>query len=113
MIYLAYFFFGLAAFFAIFGALGTLFMPDVYTRLQASGLCATTSVVSVLLGSMFWADFGPMTGRLFVIFLFFLISSPTTSHIVGRYAWRQGMIPWRRPVRWGTLSVDRREDEDD
>lgn len=113
MIYVAYFFFGLAVFFGVVGSIGTLLMPDAYTRLQAGSLCGTTSVVSVLIGSMFWADFGPLTGRLVVLFLFFLISSPTSTHIVARYAWRRGVIPWRRPVRWGTLSVDPGEDESD
>lgn len=113
MIIVSYVFFGLAVFFSVVGSLGTLLMPDTYTRLQAGSLCATTSVVSVLIGSMFYADFGPMTGRLVVLFLFFLISSPTSTHIVGQYAWRQGVIPWRRPVRWGTLPIDLSEDEDD
>lgn len=113
MIYVAYLFFGLAIFFSFVGAMGTLLMPDTYTRLQAGSLCGTTSVVSVLIGSMFYADFGPMTGRLVVLFLFFLISSPTSTHIIARYAWRRGVIPWRRPVRWGTLPLDLSEDEHD
>lgn len=107
----SYLFFGLAALFAVVGALGTLLMPDVYTRLQVGSLCSTTAVVSVLIGSIFWVDFGPMTGRLLVLFLFFLVSGPTSTHIIGRYAWRRGVLPWRRPVRWGTIHS--REDEDD
>lgn len=115
MIYVSYLFFGLAIFFAVVGSFGTLLMPDVYTRLQASSLAGTTAVVSVLIGSIFWVELGPMTGRLLVIFLFFVISGPTSTHIIGRYAWRQEIIPWRRPARWGLLPGDRnpsnREDE--
>lgn len=113
MIVISYFFFALALFFAVVGALGMLFMPDVYTRLQASSLSGTTAVVSVLIGSIFWVELGPMTGRLLVLLLFFVISSPTSTHIIGRYAWRQGVLPWRRPARWGTLPVDRSGESDD
>jgi multicomponent Na+:H+ antiporter subunit G len=104
-------FFGLALFFGVIGTLGTLFMSDVYTRLQAGSLCATTSVVSVLLGSIFLVEPGPMTGRLLVLFLFFLVSSPTSTHIVARYAWRQGMVPWRRPERWRISGAPTKEED--
>ncbi|SIQ48843.1 multisubunit sodium/proton antiporter, MrpG subunit [Alkalispirochaeta americana] len=92
---LGWFFFILAAFFAILGTLGVLFMPDVYSRLQAGALSGTTAVVSLLIGSIFWVDPGPFTGRLVVLLLFFLVSSPTATHIIGRYAWRERIIPWR------------------
>ncbi|MFP4301194.1 MAG: monovalent cation/H(+) antiporter subunit G [Alkalispirochaetaceae bacterium] len=113
MTVVSYVFFYLALFFAFVGALGTILMPDIYTRLQAGSLCGTTAVVSILIGAMFWVDLGPMTGRLFVLFLFFLVSSPTSTHIIARYAWRRGVIPWRRPVQWGTLPTDGSEDEND
>lgn len=98
---LAWFFFGLAAFFAVIGSIGLLVLPDVYTRLQAAGLSGSTAVISVMIGSLFWVEPGPLTGRLLVLLLFFLVSSPTASHIVGRYAWREGLVPWKRPFRWG------------
>lgn len=101
---LAWFFFGMAAFFALVGSLGLLILPDVYTRLQAGGLSGSTAVVSLLIGSLLWVEPGPLTGRLLVLLFFFLISSPTASHIVGRYAWREGLVPWRRPVRWAGKS---------
>ena len=98
---LAWFFFGLAAFFAVIGSIGLLVLPDVYTRLQAAGLSGSTAVISVMIGSLFWVEPGPLTGRLLVLLLFFLVSSPTASHIVGRYAWREGLVPWKRPFQWG------------
>ncbi len=104
----AWFFFGLAILFSIAGSVGILVLPDAYSRLQAAGLSGSTAVISVMIGSLFWVEPGPLTGRLLVLLFFFLISSPTASHIVGRYAWREGQVPWRRPVRWG-----RREAETD
>ncbi|WP_103680511.1 cation:proton antiporter [Alkalispirochaeta sphaeroplastigenens] len=94
---LGWFFFILAGFFAVLGTFGVLFMPDVYSRLQAGALSGTTAVVSLLIGSIFWVDPGPLTGRLVVLLLFFLVSSPTATHIIGRYAWRERIVPWRGP----------------
>ncbi len=82
--------------FGVVGNVGVLIFPDVYTRLQASATCATTATLSVIIGCAFLVELGPMTGKLIVIGLFFLVSSPVSSHIIGRYAWKREMVPWRR-----------------
>lgn len=89
-------FFGLGVVFGIMGNLGVLSFPDVYTRLQASSTCSTTSVFSAFVACMLIAGFSPMTGKIVVIALFFFISNPISSHIIARYAWESGMVPWRR-----------------
>lgn len=103
-------FMALGALFAVIGNVGVLFFPDVYTRLQASSTCGTTATLSVIIGSAFLVEFGPMTGKIVVIGLFFLISSPVSSHIVARYAWKKQLIPWRKPrqsdVRQGPRAKD-------
>lgn len=98
--WLAWFFFAMAIFFVVVGSIGMLTMPDLYTRLQAGGLSGGTAVISVLLGALFWVEPGPFTGRLLVLLVFFLVSSPTAAHIIGRYAWREEQMPWKRPRRW-------------
>ena len=95
MIWLIRVFFGLAVFFGIMGNIGVIVFPDVFTRLHASSKCSTTSVLSLLIGSMLITGFSSMTGRIAVIMLFFLITSPVASHIVGRSAWRRGILPWK------------------
>ena len=90
-------FISLGVVFAIIGNLGVILFPDVYTRLQASSTCGTTATLSVILGCFFFVEFGPMTGKIVVIALFFLVSSPVSSHIIARYAWKKEMVPWRRP----------------
>jgi multicomponent Na+:H+ antiporter subunit G len=89
-------FFGLGVVFGIMGNVGVLALPDVYTRLQASSTCSTTSVFSVFLACMVVAGFTPMTGKILVIALFFLVTNPISSHIIARYAWEEGLVPWRR-----------------
>ncbi len=89
-------FFGLGVVFSLMGNIGVLIFPDVYTRLQASSTCSTTSVFSVLVGCMVLSGLTPMTGRLAVITLFFFVTNPISSHIVARYAWESEIVPWRR-----------------
>ena len=93
-------FFGLGVIFNIMGNVGVLIFPDVYTRLQASSTCSTTSVLSFFIGCMFLVGWGPMFGRLLAITLFFFITSPISAHIIARFAWQNGVIAWRRSHFW-------------
>ena len=90
-------FFGLGVIFSIMGNLGVLIFPDAFTRLQASSTCTTTSVLSFFIGCMFLVGLGPMLGRLLAITLFFFITSPISAHIIARFAWKNDLVPWRRP----------------
>lgn len=96
MNWLALVFFGLGAVFSIMGNLGVLVFPDVYTRLQASSTCSTTSVFSVFVACMLVSGFTPITGKILVITLFFFITNPVSAHIIARYAWESEIVPWRR-----------------
>ena len=96
MTWIAIGFFVLGAVFGIMGNLGVLVFPDVYTRLQASSTCSTTSVFSVFVACMVIAGFSPMTGKILVITLFFFVTNPISSHIIARYAWESEIVPWRR-----------------
>ncbi|MBE0478317.1 monovalent cation/H(+) antiporter subunit G [Candidatus Aerophobetes bacterium] len=96
MMWIVQFFMGLGIFFGIFGNIGLLRFPDIYTRLQASSKCSTTSLFSIFIACMLLEGFTPMTGRILLIALFFLVTGPVTSHIIGRHAWERGVIPWKR-----------------
>ena len=96
MTWIALVFFVLGAIFALMGNLGVLVFPDVYTRLQASSTCSTTSVFSVFVACMVLSGFSPMTGKILVITLFFFVTNPISSHIIARFAWESEIVPWRR-----------------
>lgn len=85
--------------FALLGNIGVFIMPDPYTRLQASATCSTTSVISVILAAMVSSGFSPTTGKLAIILLYFLVSSPLATTIIARYAWESGIVPWHKPKR--------------
>lgn len=97
MVATGWIFLGLGMLFSLVGIVGVFRFPDVYTRLHASSICATSATLSVLLGSLFFMGWGPMMGKTLVLLLFFLLSSPVTSHIIARYAWEKGITPWRKP----------------
>lgn len=90
------FFIVLGAVFCLVGNLGVLTFPDVYSRLQASALASATSVISIFIACMLIAGLTPMTGKILIIALFFLVSSPVSTHIVARYAWKKEIVPWRK-----------------
>lgn len=92
--------FALAAFasavvFGLGGIVGLHRYADPYARMQASSLCGTTSVFSMFIGALALAETVEVAARLIVIIAFFLVSSPTGSHIVARFAWNSGIDPWR------------------
>lgn len=89
-------FFLLGMVFAVTGHWGLLRAPDVFTRLQTSSTCSTTTVLSILIGSMILTGFSPFTGKIVAITIFFLITSPLTTHIIARFAWEEGIVPWRK-----------------
>jgi multicomponent Na+:H+ antiporter subunit G len=93
---LVQFFLLLGILFGIIGNIGILLFPDVYTRLQASSTCGTTSIFSILVAGMIHSGLTAMTGKLLAITLFFLVSSPIAAHIIARYAWREGILPWKK-----------------
>ncbi|MBN1242051.1 MAG: monovalent cation/H(+) antiporter subunit G [Spirochaetales bacterium] len=95
--------FASAVVFGLGGIVGLHRFPDPYARLQASSLCGTTAVFSIMIGCLAWADSWAMASRLAVIILFFLISNPTGSHLAARFAWNSGIDPWRpEPPSHGT-----------
>ncbi|MBD3305021.1 cation:proton antiporter [candidate division KSB3 bacterium] len=96
MIWLVQAFLFMGMVFSVMGNIGVLMFPDVYTRLQASSTCSTTSVVSIFIAAMLSTGLSPLTGKILVITLFFLISSPVSSYIVARFAWNQEIVPWRK-----------------
>ncbi|MCD6472387.1 monovalent cation/H(+) antiporter subunit G [Candidatus Aerophobetes bacterium] len=93
---IAYLFIGMGVFFATFGNIGILRFPDVYTRLQASSKCGITSIISIFIGLMILEGLSFVTVRILVITMFFFITSPVSSHAIGRSAYEEGILPWRK-----------------
>lgn len=95
MIIIAYFFFGWGLFFMIFGVLGILRFPDLYTRIHPAGKAGTAGVLSIFIGLIIYSGFSPLSLRIILIALFIVITSPVASHAIARGAIESGIEPWR------------------
>ncbi len=81
--------------FTIGGLIGLFRFPDPYSRLQAGSLAGTTGAMSFFIAGLLMAPTVAMALRIFIIIVFFLLSSPTGGHIVARFTWNSGIQPWR------------------
>ncbi len=66
-----------------FGALGTIVLPDLFTRFHAATKCGVTGSITVLLGLMARADGADYRIRLLFIILFILLTAPLIPHTLG------------------------------
>ncbi len=66
-----------------FGALGTIILPDLFSRFHAATKCGVTGTVTVLLGLMARADGADYRVRLLFIILFILLTAPLIPHVLG------------------------------
>lgn len=78
---------------SVISAIGMLRFPDVYTRAHAVAKSATLGVLFCLIGSFIyiWAQDGYISIRLLLGILFVFITSPVSSHLVIRAAYRSGV----------------------
>jgi multicomponent Na+:H+ antiporter subunit G len=82
--------------FTVLGILGVLRMPDVYTRLHATGKVGVFGVVFLLIGAIVWLPEGRAKGLILIAFL--LLAGPVTAHALSSAAYRTG-IPFATRVR--------------
>lgn len=78
---------------SVISAFGMLRFPDVYTRAHAVAKSATLAVLSCLVGSFIyiWVQDGYISVRLLLGILFVFITSPVSTHLVIRAAYRSGV----------------------
>ncbi|MDX1566176.1 MAG: monovalent cation/H(+) antiporter subunit G [Longimicrobiales bacterium] len=86
-------------FFAVTGGIGVLRLPDVYTRLHASGMTDTMGAALILTGLMFQSGISLVTAKLVLILFFLWFTSPVATHAVARAALHVGIRPVRGPER--------------
>ena len=81
------------SFFAIAGGIGILRLPDVSTRLHATGMTDTTGAGLILIGLIFQVSLSFTTVKLVLILLFLWLTSPVATHAAAHAALRGGMLP--------------------
>ncbi len=78
----------------VFGALGILRFPDVYTRLHAATKCDTGGAMTILLALALYTDPSVFI-KLKLLLLAFLIAliNPMVSHAIAKGAYKYGIKP--------------------
>lgn len=82
---------GLGIVFDVFGCIGLVRLPDVYTRLQAATKCVTLGTCMILAGVFVYSGFGAVGVKALLCMLFVLVTSPTAAHAIARGAYRSGV----------------------
>ena len=91
--------------FSVVGVLGLIRLPDVYTRLHATGKVGVFGVALLLVAVLARTPAG--LGRSLVLIALLLIGGPAVSHALASAAYRLG-IPMKRAIR-DDLAEQRRE----
>ena len=88
-------------FFHAVAALGVVRLPDFYSRLHAVGKAETLGVLLTIGAVIVWV--GPTLTAVKVAFvaIFLFLANPTSTHAVGRAAFRLGVKPWRKEPESG------------
>ncbi|MCB8984538.1 MAG: monovalent cation/H(+) antiporter subunit G [Ardenticatenaceae bacterium] len=83
-------------FFSVVGMLGFVRLPDVYTRLHATGKVGVFGVVLLLVAAAAWTPLG--WGRAILLIILLMVAGPVTSHALASAAFRIG-LHMKQPVR--------------
>jgi len=87
------FFLLLGSFLCISGGVGLLRFPDFYTRMHAVGVTDTLGTAMILVGLMILSTDFLVFAKLVMVLLFTLLIGPTTSHVLAKAAFHNGVIP--------------------
>ena len=85
---------GIGVLFNLFGCIGLVRFPDVYTRLQAATKCVTLGTCLILAGAAVYgfANGGGAMGLKAILCIVFLaITAPTAAHALARGAYKYGV----------------------
>ena len=87
---------GISLFFCLIGVLGILRMPDSLSRMQASTTITTMGILGVMIAAILYSAVVlknyAMVVKLAVMAVFYLITTPVSSHAIARAAYRHGTV---------------------
>ena len=79
--------------FLLTGAIGMIRLPDMFSRMHGAGIIDTMGTAMLVLGMMLQAGLTIVSIKLFMILLFLMFTSPTTTHALARAALDAGLKP--------------------
>ncbi len=81
------------SFFALTGGIGVVRLPDVFSRLHATGVTDTMGAGLILIGLMFQAGWTFLTLKLLLLLGFLLVTTPTSTHALAQAALHGNLKP--------------------
>jgi multicomponent Na+:H+ antiporter subunit G len=87
------FFLLIGSFLCFSGAIGLLRFPDFYTRMHAAGVTDTLGAGMILVGLMILSTDLLVLAKLVMVLLLTLLIGPTTSHVLAKAAFHNGLMP--------------------
>ncbi|MFO7958112.1 MAG: monovalent cation/H(+) antiporter subunit G [Candidatus Brocadiia bacterium] len=89
--YIGYAVMAVGLLFDLFGCIGLVRLPDIYTRLQAATKSVTLGTCMILIGAAIYTGLGPAGVKALICMVFVLMTSPTAAHAVARGAYKFGV----------------------
>ncbi|MFP8487819.1 monovalent cation/H(+) antiporter subunit G [Gracilimonas sp. Q87] len=80
-------------FFLLIGSIGTIRLPDFYSRTHATSKSDTLGMMLVIIGLIIYEGLNINSGKLFLILLFILLANPVGAHALARAALNSGLTP--------------------
>ncbi|MGV8144954.1 MAG: monovalent cation/H(+) antiporter subunit G [Alkaliphilus sp.] len=74
-----------------FGLIGLFRFNNVYTRFLVSSKIDTVAFITIIFAIMIKTGFEPITLKLFVVLIFFMISNPVSIHMIVKSAYDNGL----------------------
>lgn len=87
------FFLLIGSFLCVSGGVGIIRFPDFYTRMHAVGVTDTLGTAMILTGLMVLSTDLLVFAKLVMVLLLTLLVGPTTSHVLAKAAFHNGLLP--------------------
>jgi len=84
--------------FVFLASVGLLRMPDLLTRMQATGKAVTLGLGCLMLAEAMHFGEAGTTVRLIVVLVFFSLTAPVAAHVIARAAYFMGIPLWEGSV---------------
>lgn len=83
----------LGIFFLLIGSIGTIRLPDFYSRTHATSKSDTLGMILIIIGLIIFEGFTLNSGKLSLVLLFILLANPIGAHALARAAHASGLLP--------------------
>ena len=83
----------LGIFFLLIGSIGTIRLPDFYSRTHATSKSDTLGMILIIIGLIIFEGLTINSGKLFLVLLFILLANPIGAHALARAAYNSGLSP--------------------